>query len=171
MDKSQKYDVKYRSQAQNATGNRRIPLIGQSGQRERTGTEISPGEAHAGGVGRERADDRHTRGFRGDGNVLYQDCGGDHRPPRESVRHWSFLTLQPHEPQPARLLCAWDSPGKNTGVGYHALPQGVFPTQGWNPGLLQCTWTLLSSEPPGKPTRYHLPVKTLIIAKGQFYCL
>ena len=92
MDKSQKYDVKYRSQAQNATGNRRIPLIGQSGQRERTGTEISPGEARAGGVGRERADDRHTRGFRGDGNVLYQDCGGDHRPPRESVRHWSFLT-------------------------------------------------------------------------------
>ena len=25
-----------------------------------------------------------------------------------------------------------DSPGKNTGVGYHALPQGIFPTQGLN---------------------------------------
>ena len=34
-----------------------------------------------------------------------------------------------------RLLCPWDSPGKNTGVGCHALLQGIFPTQGWNPGL------------------------------------
>ena len=29
-----------------------------------------------------------------------------------------------------------DSPGKNTGVGFHALLQGIFSTQGWNPGLL-----------------------------------
>ena len=28
-----------------------------------------------------------------------------------------------------------DSPGKNTGVGCHALLQGIFPTQGSNPGL------------------------------------
>jgi len=28
-----------------------------------------------------------------------------------------------------------DSPGKNTGVGCHALLQGIFPTQGLNPGL------------------------------------
>ena len=28
-----------------------------------------------------------------------------------------------------------DSPGKNAGVGCHALLQGVFPTQGSNPGL------------------------------------
>ena len=35
-----------------------------------------------------------------------------------------------------------DSPGKNTGVGCHALLQGIFPTQGWNPGLLQCKWIL-----------------------------
>ena len=26
-------------------------------------------------------------------------------------------------------------PGKNTGVGYHFLLQGIFPTQGSNPGL------------------------------------
>ena len=31
---------------------------------------------------------------------------------------------------PARLLCPWDSPGKNTGVGYHFLLQGIFPTRG-----------------------------------------
>ena len=29
----------------------------------------------------------------------------------------------------------WDSPGKNTGVGSHALLQGIFPTQGLNPYL------------------------------------
>ena len=37
--------------------------------------------------------------------------------------------------QPARLLCPWDSPGKNTGVGHHALLQGIFPTQGSNSRL------------------------------------
>ena len=31
---------------------------------------------------------------------------------------------------PARLLCPWHSPGKNTGVGCHVLLQAIFPTQG-----------------------------------------
>jgi len=31
-----------------------------------------------------------------------------------------------------------DSPGKNTGMGCHALLQGIFPTQGLNTGLLHC---------------------------------
>ena len=31
-----------------------------------------------------------------------------------------------------------DSPGKNTGVGFHALLQGIFLIQGSNPGLLNC---------------------------------
>ena len=37
-----------------------------------------------------------------------------------------------------QVLCPWDSPGKNTGVGCHFLLQGIFPTQGSNPGLLHC---------------------------------
>ena len=32
----------------------------------------------------------------------------------------------------------WNSPGKNTRVGSHSLLQGIFPTQGSNPGLLHC---------------------------------
>ena len=44
--------------------------------------------------------------------------------------------LQPHGLQPAGLLCPWDFPGKNTGVGCFALLQGIFPTQGPNPHLL-----------------------------------
>ena len=35
--------------------------------------------------------------------------------------------------QPARLLCLWDSPGKNTAVGLCALFQGIFLTQGSKP--------------------------------------
>ena len=37
-----------------------------------------------------------------------------------------------------RLLCPWDSPGKNTGVGCHFFLQGIFPTLELNPGLLRC---------------------------------
>ena len=47
-------------------------------------------------------------------------------------------SLQPHGLQPTRLLCPWNSPGKNTGVDWHSLPQRNFPTQGSNPGLLHC---------------------------------
>ena len=39
---------------------------------------------------------------------------------------------------PTRLLCPWNSPGKHTGVGCHSLLQGIFLTQGSNPGLLCC---------------------------------
>ena len=34
------------------------------------------------------------------------------------------------------LLCPWNSPGKNIGVGCHSLLQGIFPNQGSNPALL-----------------------------------
>ena len=45
-------------------------------------------------------------------------------------------SLRPHGLQPARLLCPWDFPSKNTGVGCHFLLQGIFLTQGSNPPLL-----------------------------------
>ena len=37
--------------------------------------------------------------------------------------------------EPTRLLCPWDSSGKNTGVRCHLLRQRIFPTQGSNLGL------------------------------------
>ena len=55
---------------------------------------------------------------------------------------------------PSRLLCPCDSPGKNTGVGRHALLRGIFPTQGLNPGLLYLLYWQVGSLPlalPGKP--------------------
>ena len=44
--------------------------------------------------------------------------------------------LRPFGLWPTMLLCPWDFPGKNTGVGCHFLPLGIFPTQGSNPDLL-----------------------------------
>ena len=38
--------------------------------------------------------------------------------------------LRPFGLQPAKLLCPWDSPGKNTGMGCHFLLQGIFLNQG-----------------------------------------
>ena len=57
-------------------------------------------------------------------------------------------------PQPTRLLGAWDSPSKNTGVGCHGLLQRIFPNQGSNPHLLcPVHWQAgsLPLAPPGKP--------------------
>ena len=44
-----------------------------------------------------------------------------------------------------------NSPGKNTGVGCHALLQGIFPTQGSNPGLPHCKWILYQLSHKGSP--------------------
>ena len=43
---------------------------------------------------------------------------------------------RPHRLQPTRLLCPWETPGKNTGVSCHSLLQGIFLTQGSNLRLL-----------------------------------
>ena len=51
-------------------------------------------------------------------------------------------SLWPHGLWPARILCPWDFPGKNTGVGCPFLLQEIFPTQGLNPGLPHCRQTL-----------------------------
>ena len=58
-------------------------------------------------------------------------------------------SLRPHGLYPARLLCPWDSPGKNTGVGCHSVLQGIFPTQGSNLGLLHCRQILYQGSPRG----------------------
>ena len=62
-------------------------------------------------------------------------------------------SFRPHRLYPAKLLCPWDSPGKNTGVGCCALLQGIFHCQGLNPCLLCLLhWQAgsLPLVPPGK---------------------
>ena len=53
---------------------------------------------------------------------------------------------------PQGLYSPWKSPGQNTGVGSLSLLQGIFPTQGSNPGLPYCRWILyqLSHKGPNK---------------------
>ena len=62
---------------------------------------------------------------------------------------WPFLW--PHGLWLARLFYPWNSPGKNTRVSYHSLPQGVFPTQGSYSGLLHCRWILYHLSYSGSP--------------------
>ena len=58
---------------------------------------------------------------------------------------------RPYGLGPATLLCPWESPGKNTGVGCHALLQGIFLTQGLNPHLFRLLHLQASSLPPAPP--------------------
>ena len=53
-----------------------------------------------------------------------------------------------------QLLCPWNSPGKNTGVGRHFLLQGNLPHPGIEPTYLACPASagrLFTTESPGKP--------------------
>ena len=64
------------------------------------------------------------------------------------------MHLRHHVLQPTRLLCPWDFPGKNTGVGCHFHLQGIFPTQGSNlclPCLQHRQAGSLSLVPTGNP--------------------
>ena len=45
----------------------------------------------------------------------------------------------------------WNSPGQNTGVGSLSFLQGIFPTQGWNPGLPLCRQILYQLSHQGNP--------------------
>ena len=72
---------------------------------------------------------------------------------KESEKEWIYVwwwfshlvvsdSLRPHGLYPARLLCLWAFPDKNTGVGCHFLLQEILLTQGLNPCLLHCKWIL-----------------------------
>ena len=52
-----------------------------------------------------------------------------------------------------------NSPGKNTGVGCHALFQGIFPTQGLNPSLLLCRQILYLLSHQGSPITADIDIK------------
>ena len=56
--------------------------------------------------------------------------------------------LQAHE-----LYSPWDSPGQNTGVGILSLLQGIFQTQGWNPGFAHCRQILYQLNHKGSPSK------------------
>ena len=61
-------------------------------------------------------------------------------------------SLRPYGLYPARLLCPWDSPGKNTRVGCHfSFSRGSFRPRDWT--CISClAGRFFTTEPPGKPT-------------------
>ena len=75
----------------------------------------------------------------------------------------SYPTVQLHGLQPARLLCPWDSPCKNTRVVCHFLLLGIFSTQGLNPCLLWLLHWQMDSLPLSHlgSTTYKLVGKTV----------
>ena len=66
---------------------------------------------------------------------------------------WSEVKVAQSRPTlwPHGLHSPWNSPGQNTGVGSLSLLQGIFPTQGSNPGLLHCTRILYQLSHKGSP--------------------
>ena len=69
--------------------------------------------------------------------------------PWTSGRH--IKTTKNGGSQPARLLCPWDFPGKNTGAGCHFLLQRIFQIQGSNPHLLHWQADSLPLSHQGNP--------------------
>ena len=66
-----------------------------------------------------------------------------------------------------RLLCPWDSPGKNVGVGFYALPlgdlpdPGIKPTSPTSPALAGGFFT---TEPPGKSSKLHKSLQISVVS-------
>ena len=71
----------------------------------------------------------------------------------EEVKSLSCVQLfaTPWTEEPTRLLSPWNFSGKNTGVGCHFLLQGIFPTQGSNPGLQNSRQSLSRLSHQGSP--------------------
>ena len=98
---------------------------------------------------------------------LFPSCSLYHKPPpagkgysskRSNPRKGAMLTpsvlsdsSRRFELNPARLLCPWDFLGRNTGVSWHFLLQGIFLTQGLNPSLLHWQADFLPLSHQGSP--------------------
>ena len=72
--------------------------------------------------------------------------------------------LWPHGLYPTQLLCPWDSPGKNTGLGFHFLLQGIFQAQGSNLHFLSlpCCRQILYHWATGEAPFHFVPKLTLV---------
>ena len=85
----------------------------------------------------------------------------------ESVSHPVVSdSVWPHGLYPTRLFCPWNSPSRNTGVGCHSLLQGICPTQGSNPALLNCRWILYPLSHQGSLFSLYLPDYKVLEIRG-----
>ena len=70
---------------------------------------------------------------------------------KNEVAQWYPTLCNPMDCSPTKLLCPWDFPGKDTGVGCHFLLQRIFPIQGLNLGLYHCRQMLCHLSHQGMP--------------------
>ena len=64
---------------------------------------------------------------------------------------WKLLSRVRLLATPWTIYSPWNSLGQNTRVGSLSLLQGIFPTQGLNPGILHCRWILYQLSHRGSP--------------------
>ena len=78
-------------------------------------------------------------------------------------------SLPPYGLQPTRLLHPWDFPGNSPGVDCHFLLQGIFPTQGSNPGLPYCRQRLYHLSHQGIP--FHCNKYIFVLFLNNLICV
>ena len=103
--------------------------------------------------------------YHGTGETMRNISSFWHRAPKTfviSCVHAQSFSHGQHSVTPWTVACqaplSMDSPGKNPGVGCHFLLQGIFQTQGSNPGLPHCRQILSLSEPRGKPLYIYISI-------------
>ena len=82
----------------------------------------------------------------------------------KSLSHARFFAI-PWIVACTKLLRLWDFQDKSTGVGCHFLLQGIFPTQGSNPGLSQCRQTLYCLSHVAKAFHQYHPSSVIPISR------
>ena len=94
-----------------------------------------------------------------DYHKIFQNCFGEWKEKKKVVRFHSvveslspvLLFCYPKTEEPARLLCPWDFPGKNTGAGCNFLLPGIFLALQLNPSLLHCQGNSFLLSHQGSP--------------------
>ena len=91
-----------------------------------------------------------------------------------SVAKSCSIFLPPHGLQPVRLLCPWDFPGKNTGMGCHFFLRGIFLTQGSSHVFCLAsrsftTEPLQKRSPKPSLAVLFLPLNPVVKLHSQFY--
>ena len=71
------------------------------------------------------------------------------------------LSVMSHSLRPHGLYSPWNSPGQNTGMGSLSLLQGIFLTQGSNPGLPHCRRSLYQLSHKGSLYPWSISSKSL----------
>ena len=89
--------------------------------------------------------------------IIYQITGQSfpHEDPSTNMEKWSkSWSVMSDSVRPNGLYSPWNSLSQNTGVGSLSLLQGIFPTQGSNPGLLclHCRQIFYQLSHKGSPT-------------------